>query len=139
MGMLSPLIQVHPENEDWTCFEQSASLDIKSFFGFESTVEKIAMKQYTSNIKKVSQSIWGLLVGGAGARRRLERGLSGGLAVGHRGCRPFLEEAALGRPRGPHVPGHRRIRWEPRGAGSSTAQATASCVRTCGEGGSGGG
>uniref|UniRef100_A0A2I3HYJ6 CRAL-TRIO domain-containing protein n=1 Tax=Nomascus leucogenys TaxID=61853 RepID=A0A2I3HYJ6_NOMLE len=38
---------VHPENEDWTCFEQSASLDIKSFFGFESTVEKIAMKQYT--------------------------------------------------------------------------------------------
>lgn len=47
-------LQVHPENEDWTCFEQSASLDIKSFFGFESTVEKIAMKQYTSNIKKVS-------------------------------------------------------------------------------------
>lgn len=45
--------QVHPENEDWTCFEQSASLDIKSFFGFESTVEKIAMKQYASSIKKV--------------------------------------------------------------------------------------
>uniref|UniRef100_A0A8C3MTI8 Uncharacterized protein n=1 Tax=Geospiza parvula TaxID=87175 RepID=A0A8C3MTI8_GEOPR len=44
---------VHPENEEWTCFEQSASLDIKSFFGFESTVEKIAMKQYTSNIKRV--------------------------------------------------------------------------------------
>uniref|UniRef100_A0A671QT84 SEC14-like protein 1 n=1 Tax=Sinocyclocheilus anshuiensis TaxID=1608454 RepID=A0A671QT84_9TELE len=40
---------VHPENEEWTCFEQSASLDIKSFFGFESTVEKIAMKQYASN------------------------------------------------------------------------------------------
>uniref|UniRef100_A0A8C7X1N0 SEC14 like lipid binding 1 n=1 Tax=Oryzias sinensis TaxID=183150 RepID=A0A8C7X1N0_9TELE len=39
---------VHPENEDWTCFEQTASLDIKSFFGFESTVEKIAMKQYAS-------------------------------------------------------------------------------------------
>lgn len=46
-------LQVHPENEDWTCFEQSASLDIKSFFGFESTVEKIAMKQYASSIKKV--------------------------------------------------------------------------------------
>lgn len=45
--------QVHPENEDWTCFEQTASLDIKSFFGFESTVEKIAMKQYASSIKKV--------------------------------------------------------------------------------------
>lgn len=47
------LFQVHPENEDWTCFEQSASLDIKSFFGFESTVEKIAMKQYASSINKV--------------------------------------------------------------------------------------
>uniref|UniRef100_A0A8C8BIN0 SEC14-like protein 1 n=1 Tax=Otus sunia TaxID=257818 RepID=A0A8C8BIN0_9STRI len=48
---------VHPDNEDWTCFEQSASLDIKSFFGFESTVEKIAMKQYTSNIKKGKEII----------------------------------------------------------------------------------
>ena len=45
---------MHPENPQWTCFEQDASLDIKSFFGFESTVEKIAMKQYTANIKKVS-------------------------------------------------------------------------------------
>ncbi|MEQ2217821.1 hypothetical protein XENOCAPTIV_023422, partial [Xenoophorus captivus] len=44
---------VHPENEDWTCFEQTASLDIKSFFGFESTVEKIAMKQYASSINKI--------------------------------------------------------------------------------------
>ncbi|CAK6963299.1 SEC14-like protein 1 [Scomber scombrus] len=43
---------VHPENEDWTCFEQTASLDIKSFFGFESSAEKIAMKQYASSIKK---------------------------------------------------------------------------------------
>lgn len=54
VGVDSLCLQVHPENEDWTCFEQSASLDIKSFFGFESTVEKIAMKHYTSNIKKVS-------------------------------------------------------------------------------------
>lgn len=54
------LAQVHPENEDWTCFEQSASLDIKSFFGFESTVEKIAMKQYASSIKKVCA--WWLLI-----------------------------------------------------------------------------
>jgi len=45
---------VHPDNPHWTCFEQDASLDIKSFFGFESTVEKIAMRQYTANIKKVS-------------------------------------------------------------------------------------
>lgn len=51
VSLLRP--QVHPENEEWTCFEQSASLDIKSFFGFESTVEKIAMKQYASSIKKV--------------------------------------------------------------------------------------
>ena len=28
-------------------------MDIKSFFGFESTAEKIAMKQYASSIKKV--------------------------------------------------------------------------------------
>ena len=44
-------------NSAWTCFEQDASLDIKSFFGFESTVEKIAMKQYTENIKKVSSPL----------------------------------------------------------------------------------
>ncbi|XP_022657945.1 SEC14-like protein 1 [Varroa jacobsoni] len=43
---------VHPENPNWTCFEQSASLDMKSFFGFESTVEKIAMKQYSADIAK---------------------------------------------------------------------------------------
>ncbi|KAM9125649.1 SEC14-like protein 5 isoform 2-T2 [Pangshura tecta] len=48
---------VHPENEEWTCFEQSASLDIKSFFGFENTVEKIAMKQYTANIKRGKEVI----------------------------------------------------------------------------------
>ncbi|XP_063286814.1 SEC14-like protein 5 isoform X2 [Pelobates fuscus] len=51
------LKKVHPENEEWTCFEQSASLDIKSFFGFESTVEKIAMKQYTANIKRGKEVI----------------------------------------------------------------------------------
>ncbi|CAI5674834.1 unnamed protein product [Oreochromis niloticus] len=48
---------VHPENESWTCFEQSASLDIKSFFGFESSAEKIAMKQYASSIKKGKEII----------------------------------------------------------------------------------
>jgi len=51
------LVQVHPDNPHWTCFEQDASLDIKSFFGFESTVEKIAMKQYTANIKKVCSGL----------------------------------------------------------------------------------
>ncbi|XP_005468346.1 SEC14-like protein 1 isoform X2 [Oreochromis niloticus] len=49
--------KVHPENESWTCFEQSASLDIKSFFGFESSAEKIAMKQYASSIKKGKEII----------------------------------------------------------------------------------
>lgn len=44
---------VHPENADWTCFEQSASLDVKSFFGFESAVEKLAVKHYSANIAKV--------------------------------------------------------------------------------------
>ncbi|CAL8270927.1 unnamed protein product [Lota lota] len=48
---------VHPENEEWTCFEQTASLDIKSFFGFESSSEKIAMKQYASSIKKGKEII----------------------------------------------------------------------------------
>lgn len=53
MSLPLPGFQVHPENEDWTCFEQSASLDIRSFFGFESALEKIAMKQYTANVKRV--------------------------------------------------------------------------------------
>ena len=44
---------MHPENSDWTCFEQSASLDVKSFFGFEATVEKLAVKQYAANLAKV--------------------------------------------------------------------------------------
>ncbi|XP_064094223.1 SEC14-like protein 1 isoform X4 [Macrobrachium nipponense] len=48
---------VHPENSDWTCFEQTAALDIRSFFGFESTVEKIAMKQYSQNISKGKEII----------------------------------------------------------------------------------
>lgn len=45
--------QVHPENEEWTCYEQTASLDVKSFFGFEGLAEKIAMKQYANGIEKV--------------------------------------------------------------------------------------
>ena len=43
---------VHPENPDWTCFEQSADLDIKSFFGFEGTAEKLAIKEYSASIGK---------------------------------------------------------------------------------------
>ncbi|KAI1725704.1 PRELI-like family domain-containing protein [Ditylenchus destructor] len=43
---------IHPDNENWTCFEQSASLDVKSFFGFEAAVEKLAVKQYAANLAK---------------------------------------------------------------------------------------
>eukprot|EP00092_Neocalanus_flemingeri_P014563 GFUD01015712.1.p1 GENE.GFUD01015712.1~~GFUD01015712.1.p1 ORF type:complete len:748 (+),score=196.06 GFUD01015712.1:565-2808(+) len=43
---------VHPENSDWTCFEQSAELDIKNFFGFEGTAEKLAIKEYSKSIEK---------------------------------------------------------------------------------------
>merc|ERR1719237_746631 len=43
---------VHPENPDWTCFEQSAELDIKNFFGFEATAEKLAIKEYSKSIEK---------------------------------------------------------------------------------------
>ncbi|XP_038064649.1 SEC14-like protein 1 [Patiria miniata] len=43
---------IHPENPDWTCFEQTASLEVKSFFGFENTVEKMAVKQYAASLKK---------------------------------------------------------------------------------------
>ncbi|XP_019723944.1 SEC14-like protein 1 [Hippocampus comes] len=48
---------VHPENEEWTCFEQTASLDVKSFFGFEGLAEKIAMKQYANSIEKGKEII----------------------------------------------------------------------------------
>ncbi len=46
-------VQVHPDNKGWTCFEQRASLDVKSFFGLESVVEKVAVKQYGANLHKV--------------------------------------------------------------------------------------
>ena len=46
------LYTVHPENQDWTCFEQEAELDIKSFFGFEGTAEKLAVKEYSKSIGK---------------------------------------------------------------------------------------
>ena len=51
--VLCLVLQVHPENPEWTCFEQDATLEIISFFGFENVVEKIAVKQYGANIKKV--------------------------------------------------------------------------------------
>lgn len=48
---------VHPENPEWTCFEQTASLDIRNFFGFENSMEKLAMKQYAQNIAKGKEII----------------------------------------------------------------------------------
>jgi hypothetical protein len=48
---------VHPENSDWTCYEQNASLEILSFFGFESTIEKMAMKQYSQSVAKGKEVI----------------------------------------------------------------------------------
>ena len=46
------MYSVHPENSDWTCFEQSADLDIRSFFGFEGVAEKVAINEYSKNIAK---------------------------------------------------------------------------------------
>lgn len=51
------IFQVHPENPEWTCYEQSALLDIKYFLGFESTMEKLGMKQYIQNISKGKEII----------------------------------------------------------------------------------
>lgn len=48
---------VHSENNDWTCFEQQASLEVKSFWGFEGVVEKLAVKHYSQNIKKGKEII----------------------------------------------------------------------------------
>lgn len=47
----------HPENPDWTCFDQTATLDIKNFFGFEHSIEKMGMKQYTQTTLKGKEII----------------------------------------------------------------------------------
>lgn len=47
----------HPENPDWTCFDQTATLDIKNFFGFENSMEKMGMKQYTQTTLKGKEII----------------------------------------------------------------------------------
>ena len=52
---------MHPDNPEWTCFEQDATLEVHSFFGFENVVEKIAAKQYGANIKKVISLLLQLL------------------------------------------------------------------------------
>lgn len=47
----------HPDNPDWTCFDQIATLDIKNFFGFEHSMEKMGMKQYTQTTLKGKEII----------------------------------------------------------------------------------
>jgi PRELI-like family len=48
---------VHPENPDWTCFDQSANIEITNFLGFEHQMEKIGMKQYTQMTLKGKEII----------------------------------------------------------------------------------
>lgn len=52
--------QVHKDNPQWTSFNLQAKLEVKSFFGFESLVEKLAVKLYSSNLHKVTKcsSVW---------------------------------------------------------------------------------
>lgn len=47
----------HPDNPNWTCFDQTATLDIKNFFGLEHSMEKWGMKQYTQTILKGKEII----------------------------------------------------------------------------------
>lgn len=47
----------HSENANWTCFDQTATLDIKNFFGFEHSMEKMGMKQYTQTTLKGKEII----------------------------------------------------------------------------------
>lgn len=47
----------HPENPDWTCFDQSTDLDIQNFFGFEKSMEKMGMKQYAATTLKGKEII----------------------------------------------------------------------------------
>lgn len=48
---------VHPENSNWTCFDQSANIEITNFFGFEHQMEKVGMKQYTQMTLKGKEII----------------------------------------------------------------------------------
>ncbi|ESO10647.1 hypothetical protein HELRODRAFT_151695, partial [Helobdella robusta] len=43
---------IHPDNLNWTCFHQHATMDVKSLFGLENIAEKFVLKQYNNNIKK---------------------------------------------------------------------------------------
>lgn len=47
----------HPENANWTCFDQTADIEITNFFGFELSMEKVGMKQYTQTTLKGKEII----------------------------------------------------------------------------------
>eukprot|EP01137_Pigoraptor_chileana_P034755 Opistho-2@27774 len=49
--------KVHPENGEWTAFDQEARLKVKSFLGMESAIEKYAMKNYLKNINRGKEVI----------------------------------------------------------------------------------
>lgn len=49
--------QVHKDNPQWTSFNLQANLEVKTFFGFESLVEKLAVKLYSSNLHKVMTTV----------------------------------------------------------------------------------
>lgn len=49
--------KANKDNENWTIFEQQASLEVKSFWGFEHVVEKLAVKHYSQNVKKGEEII----------------------------------------------------------------------------------
>lgn len=47
----------HPDNSEWTCFDQTADIEITNFFGFEHSMEKVGMKQYSQTISKGKEII----------------------------------------------------------------------------------
>lgn len=51
----------HPDNAQWTCFEQDASLYVKNFCGLESKIEKLGMKQYIATSKKGKEILQGFI------------------------------------------------------------------------------
>lgn len=45
-------MQVHPKKPQWTCFNQSASLEVKNFWGFEGLAEGLGVRLYSGSLQK---------------------------------------------------------------------------------------
>eukprot|EP00117_Sycon_ciliatum_P008465 scpid56684/ scgid3090/ SEC14-like protein 1 len=45
------LYTVHSENENWTCYDQEATIEFINFFGFENQCEKLGLEKYTQQIR----------------------------------------------------------------------------------------